>query len=45
MEIKVMNDFLPRAKDGRCVVIRGSSNFDDIFSMLEILSRFVHANR
>jgi hypothetical protein len=40
-----MRDFLPRAKEGRCVILRGLAVFDGIFSMSGILPRFVHADR
>lgn len=32
MEIKIMNDMATKARDGRCVEIRGSSLYDDILS-------------
>lgn len=34
MEIKVMKDISEAAKTGRCVVLRGSSHHDEIYSML-----------
>lgn len=40
IEIKVMKDIAPSARDGRCVLWRASTNYDDVFSKFETLHCF-----